>query len=85
VGGLWVSTQWAAAMLGHQPRRGAPWATVLGQPIHHPWRLFEWWFAYEAYAPQVFRKAGMLAAGAGWPVLLSRSRALCGGRGRQRQ
>jgi type IV secretion system protein VirD4 len=64
-GGLWASTQWAAAMLGHQPRLGAPWATVLGQPIYHPWRLFEWWFAYEAYAPQVFRKAGMLAAGSG--------------------
>jgi type IV secretion system protein VirD4 len=64
-GGLWASTQWAAAMLGHQPRLGAPWATVLGQPVYHPWRLFEWWFAYEAYAPAVFRKAGMLAAGSG--------------------
>jgi type IV secretion system protein VirD4 len=64
-GGLWASTQWAAAMLGHQPRLGAPWATVLGQPVYQPWRLFEWWFAYEAYAPSVFRKAGMLAAGSG--------------------
>ena len=64
-GGLWASTQWAAAMLGNQSRLGAPWAMVLGQPIYHPWRLFEWWFAYEAYAPQVFRKAGMLAAGSG--------------------
>jgi len=64
-GGLWFSTQWAAAMLGNQPRLGAPWTTILGQPIYVPWRLFEWWFAYEAYAPQVFRKAGMLAAGSG--------------------
>ena len=64
-GGLWASTQWAAAMLGNQPRLGAPWTTILGQPIYVPWRLFEWWFAYEAYAPQVFRKAGMLAAGSG--------------------
>ena len=64
-GGLWASTQWAAAMLGNQPRLGAPWATILGYPVYVPWRLFEWWFAYEAYAPQVFRKAGMLAAGSG--------------------
>ena len=64
-GGLWASTQWAAAMLGNQPQLGAPWATILGQPVYVPWRLFEWWFAYEAYAPQVFRKAGMLAAGSG--------------------
>jgi len=64
-GGLWASTQWAAAMLGNQPRLGAPWTTILSQPIYLPWRIFEWWFAYEAYAPQVFRKAGMLAAGSG--------------------
>lgn len=64
-GGLWASTQWAAAMLGNQPRLGAPWTTILGHPVYVPWRLFEWWFAYEAYAPQVFRKAGMLAAGSG--------------------
>jgi len=64
-GGLWASTQWAAAMLGNQPRLGEPLVTLVGQPIYHPWRLFEWWFAYEAYAPAVFRKAGMLAAGSG--------------------
>jgi type IV secretion system protein VirD4 len=64
-GGLWASTQRAAAMLGHRPRPGAPRATVLGQPIYRPWQLFEWWFAYEAYTSQVFRRAGMLAAGSG--------------------
>ena len=52
-------------MLGNQPRLGAPATTVLGQPVYAPWRLFEWWYAYEAYAPHVFRKAGMLAAGSG--------------------
>ncbi|MGE0769880.1 MAG: type IV secretory system conjugative DNA transfer family protein, partial [Hyphomicrobiaceae bacterium] len=64
-GGLWASTQWAAVMLGNQPRLGEPLVTLIGYPIYHPWRLFEWWFAYEAYAPAVFRKAGMLAAGSG--------------------
>ena len=64
-GGLWASTQWTAAMLGNQPRLGAPLTSVFGQPIYAPWRLFEWWYAYEAYAPAVFRKAGMFAAGGG--------------------
>ena len=64
-GGLWASTQWTAAMLGNQPRLGAPLTTVLGQPVYAPWRLFEWWYAYEAYAPDVFRTAGMLAGGSG--------------------
>ncbi len=52
-------------MLGNQPRLGAPFTSILGQPIYAPWRLFEWWYAYEAYAPDVFRKAGMIAAGSG--------------------
>ena len=62
-GGLWASTQWTAALLGNQPRLGAPLTSVLGQPIYAPRRLFEWWYAHGAYAPNVFRKAGMFAAG----------------------
>jgi type IV secretory pathway TraG/TraD family ATPase VirD4 len=68
-GGLWASTQWAAAMLGNQPRLGAPLTTVLGQPIYAPRRLFEWWYAYEAYAPEIFRTAGTFAAGSGYVPL----------------
>jgi type IV secretion system protein VirD4 len=30
-----------------------------------PWRLFEWWFAYEAYAPEIFEEGGVIAAGGG--------------------
>ena len=29
IGGVWFATQWAAAMLGYQPRLGAPWFHVL--------------------------------------------------------
>ena len=65
IGGLWISTQWAAAMLGYQSRLGAPWFGVVGWPIYYPWRLFEWWYAYEAYAPWVFARSGSLAAASG--------------------
>ncbi len=65
IGGLWVSTQWAAAMLGYQARLGAPWIAVFGWPVYYPWRLFEWWYAYEAYAPWVFARSGSLAAASG--------------------
>ncbi len=65
IGGVWASTQWAAAMLGHQARLGAPWFEFLSAPIYYPWRLFEWWYAYGAYAPELFDRAGMLAAGSG--------------------
>ncbi|PIB92721.1 conjugal transfer protein TraG [Caulobacter sp. FWC2] len=64
--GVWAATQWAAAMLGYQDRLGAPWLEVLGQPLYRPWQLFDWWYHYEAYAPLVFDKAGMLAGASGF-------------------
>ena len=63
---LWGATQWAASELGHQARLGAPWFVIADTPIYKPWRLFQWWYAYEAYAPDVFNRAGMMAAGGGF-------------------
>lgn len=60
--GVWGATQWAAAALGYQPRLGAPWFEWLGMPVYHPWRLFEWWFFFDAYAPDVFNVGGSIAA-----------------------
>lgn len=65
IGGMWGATQWAAGMLGYQPRLGPAWFSLADYPIYLPWRLFEWWYAYEAYAPWVFNRAGMLAAAGG--------------------
>jgi type IV secretion system protein VirD4 len=61
----WAATQWAAGMLGHQPALGTPWFEIGGYPVYLPWRLFEWWYVYEPYAPQVFDRAGTLAASGG--------------------
>lgn len=64
--GVWGATQWAAAMLAYQPALGAPWAQLAGIRLYRPWQLFEWWFHYEAYAPTVFDKAGLLAGASGF-------------------
>ena len=64
--GVWSATQWAAAMLGYQAQLGAPWIAPLGRPIYRPWQLFDWWYHYEAYAPAVFDKAGLLAGASGF-------------------
>ena len=69
---MWCATQWAADVLGHQAGLGAPWFTPLGYPVYLPWRLFEWWYAYEAYAPEVFERAGAIAASAAWQARCSR-------------
>jgi type IV secretion system protein VirD4 len=65
IAGVWGATQWTAAALGHQLRLGSPWFDFLGTPVYHPWRLFEWWFFFDAYAPQVFDKGGAIAGGSG--------------------
>ncbi|UUP18275.1 conjugal transfer protein TraG [Nitratireductor thuwali] len=64
--GVWTATQWCAHMLDYQGQLGRPWFMVTGWPIYRPWKLFEWWFKFEAYAPEVFNKAGMLAAASGF-------------------
>jgi type IV secretion system protein VirD4 len=65
LGGLWFATEWAAAHLAFQPRLGLPWFSALGLPIYHPWCLFLWWYAYDAYAPAIFNRAGAYAAMSG--------------------
>jgi type IV secretion system protein VirD4 len=60
--GVWGATQWTAAALGYQAHLGAPWFELLGTPVYHPWRLFEWWFVFDAYAPEVFNVGGSIAA-----------------------
>jgi type IV secretion system protein VirD4 len=65
VAGAWCATQWTAVQLGYQVRLGSPWFDVFGVPVYHPWRLFEWWYWFEAYAPNVFLKGGAIAATSG--------------------
>jgi type IV secretion system protein VirD4 len=66
IASTWGATQWTAAALGFQERLGAPWFLAAGYPVYLPWRLFEWWFAYEAYAPEIFEEGGAMAAAGGF-------------------
>jgi type IV secretion system protein VirD4 len=64
--GVWAATQWCAAMLGHQAQLGPAWFSLLGTPVYEPWAIFPWWYHYEAYAPEVFDRAGTLAGASGF-------------------
>lgn len=65
IAGVWGATQWTAAALGYQLRLGSPWFDFHGTPVYYPWKLFEWWFFFDAYAQQVFDTGGMIAASSG--------------------
>ena len=62
--GVWGATQWVARELRYDPYLGAAWFDLGGTPIYYPWRLFEWWYAFEPYAPEIFATGGQIAIGA---------------------
>jgi len=82
IGGFWFATQWTTDALGYQLRLGAPWLVVAGLPVYYPWRLLEWWYANDAYAPKVFETGGTIAASSG---LLAAVGAIAGSIWRARQ
>src|ERR1700733_11777580 len=63
--GIWGATQWAAFLLGNQPRLGTPWFFIAHYPIFEPFAFFFWWYWFDAYAPDVFAEASAFAAGGG--------------------
>ena len=65
IAGAWFATGWCAAQFGFQARLGVPWFILFGLRVYYPWRLFEWWYAYDAYAPVLFNRAGGIAASSG--------------------
>jgi len=69
--GVWFATEWAAWNLAFQSELGLPWFEIAKLPVYRPWCLFEWWFAYDAYAPSVFSKAGAIAAFSGFAGCIS--------------
>ena len=70
IAGTWGATQWTAAQLGYQLRLGMPWFDLLGTPVYHPWRLFEWWYFFDAYAPDIFLRGGAIAACSGFAAAI---------------
>ncbi len=57
LGGVWAATQWLATTLGHPPQFGAPWLTLFGTRLYHPWMILLWQYEYAPYAPAQFNQA----------------------------
>jgi len=62
----WAATQYVASELGFQAQLGTPWFRLAGWPVYYPPAIFWWWYFYEAYAPEVFAKGGLIAASGGF-------------------
>jgi type IV secretion system protein VirD4 len=62
----WAATQYVAWELGFQAQLGTPWFRLASWPVYYPPAIFWWWYFYEAYAPEVFAKGGLIAASGGF-------------------
>ena len=62
----WGATQYVAWSLGFQAQLGTPWFVLGSVPIYYPPAIFWWWYFFDAYAPDVFAKGGMIAASGGF-------------------
>jgi type IV secretion system protein VirD4 len=64
---LVAATQWTAWRLEYQPELDAPWfEPIRGFKIYFPLIFFWWWYAFDAYAPDIFAQGGMIAASGGF-------------------
>ncbi len=62
---MWAATAYVAGAFGYDAALGTPWFKTFDTPVYYPWRLFEWWYSYEAYAPEIFIRGGAIAASGG--------------------
>src|SRR5271165_916990 len=62
---VWGATEWVAWRLAFQSHLGRPWLEVFGWSLYSPPAFFWWWFAYDAYARDVFVEGAYIAASGG--------------------
>src|SRR5487761_1666797 len=65
LGFVWAATEWTAWQLAFQAHLGPPWFSLLGWPVYQPLAFFWWWFAYDAYAHEIFVTGGFIAGAGG--------------------
>ena len=63
VASMAVTTQWTADALGHQPQLGGPDAILSGHQLYAPWKFFLWWYAFDAYAREIFETGALIFLG----------------------
>ena len=67
---VWAATEWVAWRLAFQPQLGHPWFELLGWAVYQPTAFFWWWFAYDAYARDIFVEGAYIAASGGFAAVV---------------
>ena len=67
---VWGGTEWVAWRLAFQPQLGRPWFGLFGWAVYQPTAFFWWWFAYDAYARDIFVEGAYIAASGGFAAVV---------------
>src|SRR5580692_4959771 len=67
---VWGATEWVAWRLAFQPQLGRPWFGLFGWAVYQPTAFFWWWFAYDAYARDIFIEGAYIAASGGFAAVI---------------
>ncbi|MFZ2106629.1 MAG: conjugal transfer protein TraG [Roseiarcus sp.] len=67
---IWAATEWVAWRLAFQPQLGRPWFELFGFAVYQPTAFFFWWFAYDAYARDIFVEGAYIAASRGFAAVI---------------
>ncbi len=62
----WYATQWVAFQFDYDAYLGTGLFSLRDHTVYSPWKLFPWWYQFDAYAPDIFAKGGQIAAGGGF-------------------
>ena len=62
----WYATQWVAFQFDYDAYLGAGFASFGNHKLYAPWKLFQWWYQFDAYAPHIFSRGGQISAGGGF-------------------
>jgi type IV secretion system protein VirD4 len=62
ISAVWSATEWTAWRLNFQQELGKPTWHLWTMPVYLPPAFFWWWFAYDAYAPEVFLHGAYIVA-----------------------
>ena len=62
----WYATQWVAFQFDYDAYLGTGLFSFGEHRVYAPWKLFQWWYQFDAYAPDIFAKGGQIAAGGGF-------------------
>jgi type IV secretion system protein VirD4 len=67
---VWGATEWVAWRLAFQPQLGRLWFKLFGWAVYQPTAFFWWWFAYDAYARDIFVEGAYIAASGGFAAVV---------------